>query len=603
MTFRGPANGDPGRSAGSCHGGIVSSRPRAPPADACRRHAARRQPALPSRNNRAARQGLLHWRARGRCACDRPESASPGADSARPADVRGRALAFVDSLYRTALRLTRVPADAEDLVQETYLKAFRAADSFEPGTNLRAWLFTILHNTARNRARDRARDTVTVDSEVVDRAADAPASGGDGRVDTPETLLLRDTLTPELQAAVDDAARRVPSGGLVTRRGRVFVRRNRRDAEHSGRHGDVAHFARPPHAVRSPSTPESRQCLIVTSIDPLVTPYVDGELPAGEQQRVDAAHHRLPAVSGARSRPSGRSAVCMPARAELSRPAAPPRAESALRPARSARRAVATSLRSRPPACRRLPRVGAGARGWRRSRWPRRWCSRSAARFIYQATRSSSRVLAAELTRRSREVLPPEPAARHAAVAGDGGSRRWRRLRLEPAVCPTRRRTRIVELVGSRPCLYGEGKVAHIMYHAQRTAGLAVHAAARSARRPSSSKCSDTSARIWSDGDRTFVLVARESACRDRAAWPRSCRTTCQVAGAEGVRDLMRTPLGHRRSRRHRARRADHHHADAVADRAAPRMVEQPVVADASSNRQPTLRVRPTRSRRSSTSR
>jgi RNA polymerase sigma-70 factor (ECF subfamily) len=111
------------------------------------------------------------------------------------------ALASLDSLYRAALRLTRVPADAEDLVQETYLKAFRAADSFEPGTNLRAWLFTILHNTARNRARDRARDTVAVDSEVVERATDfAPATG---RPETPETLLLRETLAPELQAAID----------------------------------------------------------------------------------------------------------------------------------------------------------------------------------------------------------------------------------------------------------------------------------------------------------------------------------------------------------------------------------------------------------------
>src|SRR5678815_5584566 len=80
------------------------------------------------------------------------------------------ALALLDSLYRTALRLSHDRADAEDLVQETYLKAFRAADRFEPGTNLRAWLFTILHNTARNRARDRARDTVMVDSEAVERA-------------------------------------------------------------------------------------------------------------------------------------------------------------------------------------------------------------------------------------------------------------------------------------------------------------------------------------------------------------------------------------------------------------------------------------------------
>src|ERR1700749_4533601 len=118
------------------------------------------------------------------------------ADRTAAADFEAEALASVDSLYRTALRLTRVPADAEDLVQETYLKAFRAADRFQPGTNLRAWLFTILHNTARNRARDRAREGLTVDSEAVDRAEVSSISPGE----TPETLLLRDTLAPDLQA-------------------------------------------------------------------------------------------------------------------------------------------------------------------------------------------------------------------------------------------------------------------------------------------------------------------------------------------------------------------------------------------------------------------
>src|SRR6201987_2349133 len=115
------------------------------------------------------------------------------------------ALASLDSLYRTARRLTREPADAEDLVQETFLKAFRAADRFETGTNLRAWLFTILHNTARNRARDRARDTVTIDSETVERAADKLSgfNPGAGPVETPETLLIRNTLAPDLQAAID----------------------------------------------------------------------------------------------------------------------------------------------------------------------------------------------------------------------------------------------------------------------------------------------------------------------------------------------------------------------------------------------------------------
>ena len=127
--------------------------------------------------------------------------ARKAAEARRTHTFEDEALACLDSLYRTALRLTRVPADAEDLVQETYLKAFRAADRFEPGTNLRAWLFTILHNTARNRARDRARDAVTIDSETVARASDTLAGSGLG--ETPEALLIRETLTPELQGAID----------------------------------------------------------------------------------------------------------------------------------------------------------------------------------------------------------------------------------------------------------------------------------------------------------------------------------------------------------------------------------------------------------------
>jgi RNA polymerase sigma-70 factor (ECF subfamily) len=126
------------------------------------------------------------------------------------AGFEAEALALVDSLYRTALRLTHNPADAEDLVQDTYLKAFRAADRFEPGTNLRAWLFTILHNTARNRARDHARDAVVVDSDAAEYAADRvggparqAAGSGPGGDDTPESRLVRETLAPDLQAALD----------------------------------------------------------------------------------------------------------------------------------------------------------------------------------------------------------------------------------------------------------------------------------------------------------------------------------------------------------------------------------------------------------------
>ena len=132
--------------------------------------------------------------------------AEQGPASRQPARqvFESEALAAVDSLYRTALRLTGAPADAEDLVQDTYLKAFRAADRFEPGTNMRAWLFTILHNTARNRARDRAREALTVDSEVVEQAAESSGYDGQAPVPTPETLLMNETLAPELQAAIED---------------------------------------------------------------------------------------------------------------------------------------------------------------------------------------------------------------------------------------------------------------------------------------------------------------------------------------------------------------------------------------------------------------
>lgn len=60
------------------------------------------------------------------------------------------ALPYLDQLYGTAIRMTRLPVDAEDLVQETYAKAFAAYRTFQQGTNLRAWLFRILRNTFIN---------------------------------------------------------------------------------------------------------------------------------------------------------------------------------------------------------------------------------------------------------------------------------------------------------------------------------------------------------------------------------------------------------------------------------------------------------------------
>jgi RNA polymerase sigma-70 factor (ECF subfamily) len=111
-------------------------------------------------------------------------------------------LALLDPLFGTALRLTRHRADAEDLVQDTVVKALRFSDRFAPGTNLKAWLYTILHNTWRNRRRDSARDTVEVDSARVEEAASLP--DGPAVLETPERILLRESLGDDLQAALDE---------------------------------------------------------------------------------------------------------------------------------------------------------------------------------------------------------------------------------------------------------------------------------------------------------------------------------------------------------------------------------------------------------------
>jgi len=76
------------------------------------------------------------------------------ADQAEFAEL---AMEHMPSLYSAALRMTRNPADAEDLVQETYLKAYRAFGSFQAGTNLKAWLYRILTNTFINAYRSRKR--------------------------------------------------------------------------------------------------------------------------------------------------------------------------------------------------------------------------------------------------------------------------------------------------------------------------------------------------------------------------------------------------------------------------------------------------------------
>ncbi len=86
------------------------------------------------------------------------------------------ALPFLDQLYAAALRMTRNPADAEDLVQETFVKAFAAFHQFQEGTNLKAWLYRILTNTFINSYRRKQRQPL----QAPDRA-DRGLAAGRGR--------------------------------------------------------------------------------------------------------------------------------------------------------------------------------------------------------------------------------------------------------------------------------------------------------------------------------------------------------------------------------------------------------------------------------------
>src|SRR5258708_27810033 len=95
---------------------------------------------------------------------------SPPVDEKR-ASFEREALVHLDTLYRVALRLSGNPADADDLVQETMLKAYRAWDQYEKGTNAKAWLLTILCHAFINDYRRRTRHTDTV--SVVAIAPDA----------------------------------------------------------------------------------------------------------------------------------------------------------------------------------------------------------------------------------------------------------------------------------------------------------------------------------------------------------------------------------------------------------------------------------------------
>lgn len=113
------------------------------------------------------------------------------------------ALPHLPHLYTAAYYLIKDKSEAEDLVQETYLRAFRFFHKFRPGTNCRAWLLSILRNLFINRYRESKRERNTVDWEKIDQAYESMVARHEGaEKDNPESLFFSRLMDHEVEQAL-----------------------------------------------------------------------------------------------------------------------------------------------------------------------------------------------------------------------------------------------------------------------------------------------------------------------------------------------------------------------------------------------------------------
>ena len=133
----------------------------------------------------------------------RTQTAAPE-DPALRARFERDVLPLIPNLYGAALRLTRNPQDAEDLVQETYLRAYRGFTSFQEGTNLRAWMYRILTNTFINSYRKKQRQPVTVSDEDIEDWYLYDKLGESGVEASAESEVLEKIPDEDVQRALED---------------------------------------------------------------------------------------------------------------------------------------------------------------------------------------------------------------------------------------------------------------------------------------------------------------------------------------------------------------------------------------------------------------
>ena len=127
-----------------------------------------------------------------------------GAPLADQATFEEDAMQYAGQLYSAALRMTRNPADAEDVVQETFLKAYRAYDSFQAGTNLKAWLYRILTNTYINRYRKQQRRPSEVElGELQDLYLYRRLGDPSGATESAEDTALDQFVDKDIKAALE----------------------------------------------------------------------------------------------------------------------------------------------------------------------------------------------------------------------------------------------------------------------------------------------------------------------------------------------------------------------------------------------------------------